>query len=277
MVATNLKAETMKLAEKRSSIEAEMNGIIERLCHPGGPGLSGNLVDAEGFPRADIDIPAVRAERNRLAVLRSDHKEITEKISENILALHSARLASRPSSRKDSGHDGASNNQDLSTGTAASASSHNVVLGEAPSSMDLDVIVSIPFAVVDEIADGSPTAEDGLQLGDQIVKFGSVEYKVGDNLLQCLATEAQANQGHAIPVVVLRQGAPFNVTVTPRAWQGRGLLGDCVEKHRRSLFMIGEIGGNDYNYGFFQGKSVNDLKSMVPNVVKAIKDAVMVR
>lgn len=91
--------------------------------------------------------------------------------------------------------------------------------------MDLDVIVSIPFAVVDAIADGSPTAEDGLQLGDQIVKFGSVEYKVGDHLLQSLATEAQANQGHAIPVVVLRQGAPMNATVTPRAWQGRGLLG----------------------------------------------------
>ncbi|KAF2317033.1 hypothetical protein GH714_010844 [Hevea brasiliensis] len=50
---------------------------------------------------------------------------------------------------------------------------------------------------------------------------------------------------------------------------------DCVDKHRRSLFMVGEIRGNDYNYGFFQGKSVDDLKSMVPNVVKAIKDVIM--
>ncbi|CAD5167529.1 unnamed protein product [Musa acuminata subsp. malaccensis] len=32
-----------------------MNGIIESLCGPGGPGLSGNLVDSEGFPRADIE------------------------------------------------------------------------------------------------------------------------------------------------------------------------------------------------------------------------------
>ncbi|KAJ9131196.1 hypothetical protein P3X46_035281 [Hevea brasiliensis] len=50
---------------------------------------------------------------------------------------------------------------------------------------------------------------------------------------------------------------------------------DCVEKHRKSLFMVGEIGGNDYNYAFFQGKTIDDLKTMVPDVVKAIKDAVV--
>jgi len=47
MVGANLKAETMKLMEKRSALETEMNVIIDRLCQPGGPGLSGNLVDSE--------------------------------------------------------------------------------------------------------------------------------------------------------------------------------------------------------------------------------------
>lgn len=51
--------------------------------------------------------------------------------------------------------------------------------------MDVDATVSIPFALVDEIAEDSPAAEDGLQLGDQIVKFGNVES--GDNLLSKLA------------------------------------------------------------------------------------------
>lgn len=51
MVATNLKAETVELMDKRSGIETEMNVIIERLCQPGGPGLSGNLLDLEAiFP-----------------------------------------------------------------------------------------------------------------------------------------------------------------------------------------------------------------------------------
>ncbi|OAY31760.1 acetylajmalan esterase [Manihot esculenta] len=49
---------------------------------------------------------------------------------------------------------------------------------------------------------------------------------------------------------------------------------DCTEKHKKSLFMVGEIGGNDYNYALFQGKTIDEMKSMVPNVVKAIKDAI---
>ncbi|KAL0013521.1 hypothetical protein SO802_000590 [Lithocarpus litseifolius] len=226
MVATNVKSETMALMDKRSALEAEMNAIIDRLCQPGGPGLSGNLVDSEGFPRSDIDIPVVRAERHRLSELRNDHKVTTEKIDQNIQILHSSRLASRSSPLKESvqGNPEGSNNQNSPVvSDVPSASSHNVVPRDSSSDMDVDVMASIPFAMVDEIADASPAAEDGLQLGDQIVKFGNVE--AGENLLQRLASEAQTNQGCAIPVVIMRQGAPINLTVTPRTWQGRGLLG----------------------------------------------------
>ncbi|KAI4344294.1 hypothetical protein L6164_011540 [Bauhinia variegata] len=224
MVATNVKAETMSLMDKRTAIEAEMNAIIERLSQPGGPGLSGNLVDSEGFPRTDIDIPVVRAERRRLAELRNDHKEITEKINPNIQILHAARLGNKSSPLKSSGNDDGSNTQTSSViNVVASASSQNVLLSHSPSFMDVDIVVSIPFATVDEIADASPAAEDGLQLGDQIVKFGNVE--AGDNLPQRLAFESQSNLGCAIPVVIMRQGALISLTVTPRTWQGRGLLG----------------------------------------------------
>lgn len=47
MVASNLKSETMDLIQKRTAIEVQMDAIISRLCQPGGPGLSGNLVDSE--------------------------------------------------------------------------------------------------------------------------------------------------------------------------------------------------------------------------------------
>ncbi|KAL7193445.1 hypothetical protein ACSBR2_025122 [Camellia fascicularis] len=223
MVATNLKSETMSLMDKRSALESEMNVIIDRLCQPGGPGLSGNLIDSEGFPRADIDIPVVRADRHHLAELRSDHKDITEQINQNIQLLHSARLVSKSSPPIDSGNVEGSNNQDLSVNVGTSASSHNVLHGNTISAMDVDVTVNRPFALVDEISEASPAAEDGLQLGDQIVKFGNVES--GDDLLPKLASEALSNQDREIPLVVLRQGAFINLTVTPRAWQGRGLLG----------------------------------------------------
>ncbi|KAD3067999.1 hypothetical protein E3N88_35879 [Mikania micrantha] len=201
MVATDLKSEVKKMMEKRSALEVEMNVIIERLCQPGGPGLSGNL----GFPRSDIDIPVIQADRHRLAVLRNDYKDITEKISENIELLHSSKLPLKSSTSVDSG----SNSQG--------------VVGISSSMNAMDVNVSRPFAMVDEISEESPAAEDGLQLGDQIVKFGKVEF--GDNLLTKLASEAQMNQGLPVPMLVMRQGALINLTVTPRTWRGRGLLG----------------------------------------------------
>ncbi|KAL0646866.1 hypothetical protein Bca4012_045157 [Brassica carinata] len=214
MGGANLKAETMALMDKRAAMETEMNSIVERLCNPGGPGLSANLVDSEGFPREDIDIPAVRAQRRRLAVslpteLRNEHSEITDKINVNIQILHSVR---RPTSR-------ASGPQERSlSGEVASLSQTS---GFSVTSPAMDT--SIPFAMVDEITESSPAAEDGLQLGDQVVKFGNVEG--GDNLLPRLAAEAQANQGQAVSVGVIRQGAKLDLSVTPRVWQGRGLLG----------------------------------------------------
>jgi 26S proteasome non-ATPase regulatory subunit 9 len=47
MVAPNVKAETMRLMDRRTALEAEMNAIIAALSAPGGPGITGGLVDAE--------------------------------------------------------------------------------------------------------------------------------------------------------------------------------------------------------------------------------------
>lgn len=178
-----------------------MNAIIDRLSVPGGPGITGNLLDAEGFPRADIDIQAVRSDRRRLAELRNDHKDITKRIEQNLEVLHSAGVGQKSAP---------------SLGVTSS-SLHDFV------AMEVDPIGKVPFAMIDEITDASPASDDGLQLGDQIVKFGSVE--LGDQLLSRLAAEAQLNLGHPVHVMLMRNGSIINLTVTPRQWQGRGLLG----------------------------------------------------
>ncbi|KAL2468530.1 acetylajmalan esterase-like [Forsythia ovata] len=49
---------------------------------------------------------------------------------------------------------------------------------------------------------------------------------------------------------------------------------ECEQNNAISLFMVGEIGGNDYNYGLFQGKSIQDLRNMVPQVVATISNVV---
>ncbi|KAF7138041.1 hypothetical protein RHSIM_Rhsim07G0191300 [Rhododendron simsii] len=51
---------------------------------------------------------------------------------------------------------------------------------------------------------------------------------------------------------------------------------DCGEKLKKSLFIVGEIGGNDFNYALLEGKNIGEVKSLVPDTVKAITDAVRV-
>jgi len=43
-----------------------------------------------------------------------------------------------------------------------------------------------------------------------------------------------------------------------------------------SLILMGEIGGNDYNYPFFEGKIINEIKELVPLIIKAISSAIVV-
>ncbi|GFZ07069.1 hypothetical protein Acr_19g0000060 [Actinidia rufa] len=48
---------------------------------------------------------------------------------------------------------------------------------------------------------------------------------------------------------------------------------ETIEKLKNALFMVREIGGNDNNYALFQGKTIQEVESIVPEVVRAIKEA----
>ncbi|XP_031490880.1 GDSL esterase/lipase At1g28600-like [Nymphaea colorata] len=51
----------------------------------------------------------------------------------------------------------------------------------------------------------------------------------------------------------------------------------CHDYLKRALFVVGEIGGNDFNFAFIQGrKSIDEAVSYVPDVVGAIVEAVNV-
>ncbi|KAB5556211.1 hypothetical protein DKX38_007120 [Salix brachista] len=50
---------------------------------------------------------------------------------------------------------------------------------------------------------------------------------------------------------------------------------DCAREIKSSLFMVGEIGGNDYYFGFLFHKTTEEMKALVPEVVRAIKHAVV--
>uniref|UniRef100_A0A0E0B316 PDZ domain-containing protein n=1 Tax=Oryza glumipatula TaxID=40148 RepID=A0A0E0B316_9ORYZ len=169
-----------------------------------------------GFPRSDIDIPAVLAQRRKLAELRNDHKDITNKIEKNLEVLHSTKLSRNEASIP------------ASSGTPASL--HSGLSQNDP--MEEDAVTRLPFAIIDELTDGSPAAVDGLQLWDEIVKFGNVE--AGDRLQERLVSEALSNEDCQVSLVIIRQGSSMNLTVTPRKWHGRGLLGQPLQHREQS-------------------------------------------
>ncbi|GKB92801.1 SGNH hydrolase-type esterase domain-containing protein [Tanacetum coccineum] len=49
-----------------------------------------------------------------------------------------------------------------------------------------------------------------------------------------------------------------------------GNTSDCKNFIGRSLILVGEIGGNDYNYPILEGKPVDELNSLVPLVIDRI-------
>ncbi|XP_011623527.1 GDSL esterase/lipase At1g28590 isoform X1 [Amborella trichopoda] len=48
---------------------------------------------------------------------------------------------------------------------------------------------------------------------------------------------------------------------------------DCKEFMKKSMFLVGEIGGNDCNFAFFQGKSTEEVKAFVPSIINTIMKA----
>ncbi|XP_030547250.2 GDSL esterase/lipase At5g45910-like [Rhodamnia argentea] len=48
---------------------------------------------------------------------------------------------------------------------------------------------------------------------------------------------------------------------------------ECEEYFKKSLFLVGEIGGNDYIFPFLSGRTVEQLRPLVPQIVGAITRA----
>ena len=53
-------------------------------------GIKESLIDAEGYPRGDVDIVNVKNKRRRLAEINTDFKVIMKQIEKHMLDLHAS-------------------------------------------------------------------------------------------------------------------------------------------------------------------------------------------
>mmetsp|Transcript_12814 Transcript_12814/g.22875 ORF Transcript_12814/g.22875 Transcript_12814/m.22875 type:complete len:220 (-) Transcript_12814:163-822(-) len=209
-----VKAQLKEMMGKRDVIEAEINERSERLNAPGMPGLKGPLVDKEGFPFANVDVFQVRTDRNRLAALYNDHKAITSEMEQAMHQLHALAREAGPQVGSSSG--GSSNTARPSNQPASSTGQ----AAAAPSALPPQ-----PFAVVDEVSDGSPASEAGIKVGDELCAFGEVVWNTERAELQQIAAMIKGFENRELPTKVLRGGTVLLLVLTPKQWSGRGLLG----------------------------------------------------
>ncbi|KAF4590169.1 putative 26S proteasome regulatory subunit [Pleurotus pulmonarius] len=182
------------LISKKEDIESEIKSQLA-ILQANDSTIQSPLVDADGFPRADIDVWAVRTARVRIIELRNDLKDVTNEIGKVLETVYS------PSAGAEQGNTN----------------------GEPTTEIDAPE----PFARVDGVAPGSPAAESGMQREDLITKFGTLgKASFSSSSLQPLAELVNANEGRVIQIRVLRAGHTIVLSLTPRqGWGGRGMLG----------------------------------------------------
>jgi 26S proteasome non-ATPase regulatory subunit 9 len=207
------------LDAERLQIEEEVAAIVNELNSPGvngapPAGVSTPLVDAGGFPRADVDLYHVRERRNRLACLRTDHKALMAKLESALIALH---------------QDAQSDVEEAAATKATIATAVGRAANSAAGSADaIEESSSEPFCQINDVLPGSPAAQGGLRTGDLVIVFGGATAHNHRNLA-AIADVVRDSVGSSIEVIVQRSsdgGAnQVRLSITPMQWEGRGVLG----------------------------------------------------
>lgn len=86
--STSHKEEVMKLIAKKEQIERSINDCGQILLANKNVGMNETLLDAEGFPRADIDVYAVRQARHQIICLQNDLKSTMKEIEHGLINVH---------------------------------------------------------------------------------------------------------------------------------------------------------------------------------------------
>ncbi|XP_032524086.2 26S proteasome non-ATPase regulatory subunit 9 [Danaus plexippus] len=195
----------MKLIQEKDRIESiirDQNLILEA----NNVGMQDSLVDADGFPRNDIDVYKVRHARHQIICLQNDHKKIMKEIEKGLGEVHADFLG---------------------TGGASSSTPHQPIYTNGLSRHS--ETHSQTFAKVGPVQEGSPADLAGLCEDDELLQFGSVNHGNFTDITQ-LHSIVVHSVGQAIQVRVQRQHIVVSLNVVPRPWARPGLLGCQIQR-----------------------------------------------
>ncbi|XP_019722609.1 26S proteasome non-ATPase regulatory subunit 9 [Hippocampus comes] len=183
------------LIKKKDDIEEQIKAYYDVL-EDQGVGLDGPLVDAEGYPRADVNLYQIRTARHNISCLQNDHKAIMAEIEDALHKLHAREKAKRLHDRTEAFEE----------------------------AMEQQDTLPAAFARVDAVTQGSPASAAGLKVGDEVIEFGSVNTGNFQNLHN-IASVVQHSEGKPLRVTVVRGGQRTHMSLTPQRWSGQGLMG----------------------------------------------------
>ena len=219
------------LSEEKDKIEAAIQAVLDVL---GPDGRTMPLVDAEGFPRSDVDVLAIRTARHQLACLQTDYSSVMERIKATLETIHEEdrtsglHVPAAPSTKPTpavcmSRPENVSMTLASSAGAGADASmSTRIPL--LPSGTDSSAIALRPVAVAGAVVRGSPADVGGIRQLDEVLHFGSAN-AANTPTLELLLDLIRRSVGVSLKVVVRRSGEIIELTVTPGPWSGAGILG----------------------------------------------------
>ncbi|KAI9098336.1 hypothetical protein DFS34DRAFT_109282 [Phlyctochytrium arcticum] len=199
-----LVAKAQRLVQEKDEIESRIT-VYDQLLKSHNIGMTEQLTDSEGFPRADVDVWQVRNARVEIIKLQNDLKSIMGEIERAVHAVHAVHARARL--EKESGVE--------------------ISGGVIPSAAGQDSTALEPFASINGVAPDSPASEAGLARGDLVLKFGSVNGQTAtkSEVLKLVSEVVNSNVDKSVEVLVRRNGSDINITVRPHTWSGRGLLG----------------------------------------------------
>ena len=230
------------LMQKRTDLETQ----IEALSSTGSTAHFGEpLVDADGFPRADVDVHGARIARQSLAHLQTDHVSVMKEIEKAMFALHAEAKRNKQAAQQSAPSTAAA-------GSGARPATHDRILPVTAQQEQkqpqqpaiLDATASAPatsatrptaptpavlspldaFFLVDQVFEDSPAQSAGLRIGDKVVQFGSIVKS--NNSKDAMRAVVANSVGRGVRVVVYRVGEGMvALQLIPQRWSGQGLLG----------------------------------------------------